>query len=396
MRNYLYILLPLFIIAFSCDEDNVSDSQSESFVKYYGGGFKDEGMRVISLSDGGYLLMGNIATPDKGKDICVIITDKYGNSTGPANLYGGNYDDYGNVIKKNDRGYVIGGSTQESKDGKKNIFLVQISENGTELLKKQISSKNNEEVYDLLVLDDQSLVLTGYITDPETSKNNMLLKKTNDSLAIDSTLIFKDLGFSSSDEVAFSIMKTAVANTYMLAGYTTDRLHPDDATKILQIIHRNQFNITAIYYPGNIEKNAYAVSLIPQEDNTSYVICNVNTETEKQIKVKKISVSGNKIIQQWEKYYGESESFKASYGFAQSNKLYVIGTSGSDNYGNILFLEIDNDGNLTDSRTIGDGFSFQGNGFDFTPDQGIIIAGSNKKNENSLITLIKLKSDYSL
>jgi hypothetical protein len=105
----------------------------------------------------------------------------------------------------------------------------------------------------------------------------------------------------------------------------------------------------------------------------------------------------------WEKKFDSNDSYLINYGYSDINKMYFIGTTGNqltgsetEAFGNIVFLEMSVDGNSALFRTFGDGASFQGNGFDLSNDQGIIITGSNKLNENSMITLMKLNNNYSL
>jgi hypothetical protein len=80
MKNFLFIFFPLILFTIlSCDKEEISNKQAESFVKYYGGSLLDEGIRVLSLENKGYLLVGTMETPDIGKQICGIATEEFGN-----------------------------------------------------------------------------------------------------------------------------------------------------------------------------------------------------------------------------------------------------------------------------------------------------------------------------
>jgi len=391
MKKYLIILLPVLLFAFACDEDTISDKQSESFIKYYGGNIKDEGMRVVTLDDGGYLIMANMEIPNRNKDICIIKTDKYGNSFDTANFYGYFLNDYGHTIKKNDQGYIIAGSAEKpGKTIKTNILLVQLDKKGNYLWQDTISSTNNQVAYDLLVLNDQSLVMTGY-TANENSIKNMIFVKTNSSGKLLQSI--KEIGYPNSDEVGYSIAQTSDGNSFVLAGYNTGKTSNIDSKRIF--IVKTLGVGTPIPLATNYDEVASAVALVPQENNNFIVLSNVESNDGTFIKATKILVS-NDIKVVWNKTYEENNINLVNYAYAKDNKVYILGTSGTESFGSMLLLEINSDGSSPLYHYIGDGSSFSGNGFDFTSDNGVVITGANNINGTSLITLIKLKSNYSL
>lgn len=401
MKKYLIIILPFIIFITSCDEDRITDIQSESFIKYYGGSLVDEGIRVLSLENGGYLLLGNMETPDNGKQVCVIITDKFGNSVGSANLYGFKYNDYANGIKKNNKGYIIAGTSEENAQGEiNNILLIQILENGTlDWIKTiQPADNSNEVVNDFLVLSDQSLVLIGYKDITETNKKRMILIKTDPN----GNLNEQPMEFRSDNIIGTGIIGSDKSGYYLIAGYRIIKTSEVTSKKVFITEWQGYGNVLLYANTSDVD-NAYAISIIPQEDGNYIVPCNVTSGDERYIKIIKVSTGIQSIEKLWEKKYKKDEQNIGSYCFSHNNKIFLVGTStgatdinDEANFGNIFLLEMENDGNLPDFHYMGDGISFQGNGFDFSTDGGYIITGSNKLNQNSMITLIKLKSNYSL
>lgn len=399
MKKVLYIL-PFIILIFSCDEDKISNNQAKSFIKYYGGSLMDEGVRVLNLEDGNFLVLGNIETSDNGKQICVFFTDKFGNSTSQIYLYGFKYNDYASAIKKNNEGYVIVGSTEENtKGGQRNVLIIQIGDNGEQKWIKSIAdpSANADEVAnDFLVLSDQSLVITGY-KDSETTNPVILFLKTDP----EGNIITFNAKYN---EVINCISPTDKSDMFLFAGYTTKK--ELDITSNQVFIAKwggvGPFEGGFVLDPTKTD-NAAAIGILPQEDGSYIIPCMVKSGDNSYLKVKCITASGKEIIQSWEKYYNENEQYIINYGVSLNNKLYFIGTSGNSVsnsedgfYGSIVFLEMNNNGQSAVFHYMGDGSSLKGNGFDFTDDKGLIITGANKLNANSMITLIKLNSNYSL
>jgi hypothetical protein len=406
MKQFLIIFFPIFVFTIiSCDKDDISNKQAESFVKYYGGSLMDDGIRVLSLENGGYLLVGNIETADSGKQVCVIVTDEFGNSTGPAELLGFKYNDYASAVKKNNSGgFIIAGSTEEStKGGRRNVLLIQLKQDGSLDWMKSIedidpANNSNEIATDFLVDDDQSIVITGYWDNPTSQNKQMILLKTDQ----DGNLLDRIDKFKFENTVSMAIEKTYESGSYLIAGYKI--VNETDLVRSQVFVTKwTQFGGYLNLINTSDPDNAEAINIIAAENKNYYVLCNVTSESTRQIKIKKVLIENNGIKQVWEKYYGESDQNIVSLGYLQNDKLFLVGTSGiatdatiDETYGSILLVEINNDGSSPIYYYIGDGTSFHGNGFDFTNDQGIILTGKNKINTNSMITLIKLNNSYAL
>jgi hypothetical protein len=397
MRIYIPILLFTLFIVSSCDKEEITSRQMETFVKFYGGSQQDEGYKVISLNDGGYLLMGNMETPSKGKDICLIRTDKFGNSIAPVHLYGFNYDDIGYAIKKNSYGYVIAGSTVTSGSiDKKSILLIQTDEEGKELWKDTIGSPiSNEEAFDFVVYDNNKIALTGYSDFPNGSNKDMIFVRTDSS--------FKKIGKIDqleldNDGEGIIITESDKEEEFIIVGYTTKILGVSD----ISIIKLKGTGIPTAYYLNNYLKqkiSAKPVSFIPA-GNESYILAGNLYSTEQNpdsIKVMKISFNKYSLNIVWNKTYGEKKMNQISCSQIMNDKIYILATAGaSDKVADLLILELDSEGNNPMYHYIGDGTSsFKGRGFDFATN-GIVITGANNQNSFSMIMLIKINDKYSL
>jgi hypothetical protein len=392
MRIYLLLFIACLFIASSCNKEEISGKQMATFVKYYGGNQDDEGYKVVSLDNGGYLLMGTMETPDRAKDICIIRTDKYGNSVAPVKLYGNSYNDFGYAIKKNSRGFVIAGSTvTKSSNGKKDILLIQIDENGNEIKKSTFGTSLNEEATDFIVESNNNIVLTGYTDSTETLTKDLILIKTDSS--------FKVIGhinqvFHAGDDEGKSITATGKEGVYLLAGYAS-KIGAVGESEIL-IVKWTGVGVPSPYFL-NKDVNAKAINILPLANENYLLTCNIDTSGAKPnlFKVIKIAFNNNSLSTVWNRTYGEKKINRATTCRMLDDKIYILGTAGAnEDYGDMFMLVLDNNGNKIQYNYIGDGLSFTGRGFDFTSD-GFIITGANNQNKFSLITLIKVNNNFS-
>ncbi|MCU0438227.1 MAG: hypothetical protein MUC49_09935 [Raineya sp.] len=100
--------------------------------KTFGGGGDDEGKSIYPTSDGGYLLLGNVATTTAGTDIHLIKLDAFGNQVWEQ-FFGGTRNDQAKLVKELSNGdiLILGTISFENNDM---IALIRTNKNG-ELVK---------------------------------------------------------------------------------------------------------------------------------------------------------------------------------------------------------------------------------------------------------------------
>ena len=77
-KIYFFSIATLILV--SCNKDfTISPEQADSFIKLFGSFQWDQGVDVKQTADGGYAILGTTTTPEKGTDLYLIKTDKYGN-----------------------------------------------------------------------------------------------------------------------------------------------------------------------------------------------------------------------------------------------------------------------------------------------------------------------------
>lgn len=196
MKTKLKYLSPfnLFILmaflCFSCEKE-LSDEQTDYFIKFYGTYDNNYPADIVENQDGGYVIVGSSETDENGIDIIFITTDKYGRQVGDIHYYGSEYDDEGLCVEKLDNGYLIGGyvtNTNGFKDG----FLMEIDEEGNQLGEMFVypgDPLSDQEFKSVRVNEDNTYMAVGYsgntsiiiVYDPATGIYNESYTGTSDT-----------------------------------------------------------------------------------------------------------------------------------------------------------------------------------------------------------------------
>ncbi len=395
MKKYFSAILILLPLLFSCDEYELSPDQQRSFVKFYGAGLEDEGVKVLTTNEG-FLVMGNIDNMERGKDICLIRTDKYGNSVAPITVLGGQYDDYGYAIEPNTDGYIIAGSSRRTKYGDLDVFLAQVDTAGDTLWTNTYGRSYDDEAYDILIRDDGHIVLTGYSDGGDISKSDFLVIETDANG--NQTNFYHSV--QSFEEVAYSIIE--YGSNYLLAGYTDYyNVATGSFQKTACVLSWNGSNIEKYPPFESLGVSSEALSIKSAGGNEFYIACNVNPSSSvsvTQIYLLKINARADIV---WQHNFGERTLNLVNDLEFFNNSLIAVGTatnvaSGEDSKdikGDILILKTNLAGENPEYTYIGDGQLYQGNDIDFTSDGGYIITGTNYISTNSVITLCKPDTD---
>jgi hypothetical protein len=160
----------LFIISFlfSC-ENEVSDLQSEYYIKFYGSYLEDEGYDLKPTPDGGLIITGYMSSEETGKDVVLIKVDKFGNeATWSPQIFGSSSDDVAYSVKVLDDGYIIAGSTRGDNNNDLDAYLIRTDLSGNMIWENTYETSINQydnESFSVEITDDGGFIFVGYTKD---------------------------------------------------------------------------------------------------------------------------------------------------------------------------------------------------------------------------------------
>ncbi len=192
----------------------VDSAGDTSWTNAYGGTKRDEALACIQTMDTGYIILGSSMSFSAGdKDIYLVKIDSTGNFQWQK-TFGDIYSDIGYAIRQtSDTGYLILGSYMSAIDTNR-MVLIKTDKNGNLLWQKYPIRGFGDKGFDLKVLSDGNVMITGNTFTP--GKNSeMLLTKVNSN---GDTLWTKSFG-GSSNELGYAIQQTT-DNGFVIAGET--------------------------------------------------------------------------------------------------------------------------------------------------------------------------------
>ncbi|MCF8390235.1 MAG: hypothetical protein K9H12_06050 [Bacteroidales bacterium] len=397
MRKLVAFLLIPFL--FSCEKE-ISEKQSDYFLKFYGTYMSDIASQVRELPDGGYVITGTSETESRGTDISLVFTDKYGRQIGETKYFGNSWDDKSNGLDIYDEGLLISGGTSNS-DETPDAVLIQTDFSGNIVGNiHNYGGVNNDEAYASIQKDDGGFFFVGY-TNSLSSSNQLYIVSYDENFANP-----KVSANESGIQIALKNILKFRENQYFSAG-----------TRVIGgSINSSQISILFINEAGNyvvagdfgdpLKANEFA-SMVQQNDSTLFVLSTLKegSSTVGKLNVRKIvykldPFNPGKIL-----YMKERENFVLSDNaifnandltLNKDGNLVVLGTKTVSLDKKIVLMIVDESGNK-----IGETKEFGSTGEQtassvICSDEGILILGNNKYGENSMFTLIKTDAQGNL
>jgi hypothetical protein len=134
-------------------------STSTVFAGVYDGGDTDEAVSVVTTTDGGYLVAGNTRSYGAGgKDIILLRLDQYGNMLWQKTL-GGAKDDTVRSMIKTGGGYVILGETTSFGKGDVDLWVIKLNANGNIEWEKTYGGASTERAGGIIEGDNGCLII---------------------------------------------------------------------------------------------------------------------------------------------------------------------------------------------------------------------------------------------
>ena len=182
-------------------------------LRYYGGEDDEKFNSIIATKDG-YVLAGYSDTWGHGrKDAYVVKIDKSGNRVF-ARVFGYKYDEVANqIIKSNDGGYIVVGTTDSDIDRRRDIFVVKMNSKGKRLWQYHFGTREEDEGFSITRAHGGGYVVAGYTKDTRNYDRDIYLLKISEN----GEALWERRYGGSRDETAKKIKKTS--DGYVIVGY---------------------------------------------------------------------------------------------------------------------------------------------------------------------------------
>lgn len=382
------IFLTIILTLVACKKDNGETAQNDSFLRFYGNSFIDEGQYITQVDDKSYLMIANFTDENQLQGGKILKLNEYGallweyrsidtlnlsikkllvtsdnsivwvgNGVNPITknidvviakinaegqlqwkkYAGGAENQYGNTICQTaDEGFLVGGSTDIT--GNKDLYLHKFNADGDSLWARRYGTGTEDEVNDICNSHNDGFIVTGKygFTAAGQTGTNMAAIEINQAGNLIDAYTYEESGDDEGNEVKLT------ADGYIFTGTT---------------------------------QNAQ------------------NGETD--ILVIKTTTSIREI--QWQKTFGGTAEETGRSVFINSNGTFTIaGATESFGYGNsdAYVLNISSEGNLLLEKTFGSNADEWINSVIQTSDGGFACVGATEFTENRMIVFIKLTPDY--
>lgn len=401
MNTRLISLFVMLIAVAACDKYEIDDIQSESFVKFYNPAHIFKGADAKQTDDG-YALLGTVQTFSQGRQICLLMTDKFGNVPDTARYYGRSLDDNAYSLKILPDGFAILGSSENPSTGKLEAYVIRTDMEGDTLWTRTISTGEDTEALHFETDSRDNFIMTGYTRNPLTYDKQIWL------FAIDGDgedlWLFQRIMGGDRDEQGVHLQVISddrIAITGWSLSYTRNT---GKKTQFI-LITNNSGGVVSFIPVRDVSSEPAIVydeeaSCIRMLGDGNYLLVGTTATVGQgtDVLVKKISLASSNFVPVWVKTFGTSGNDLGISALTEGAGFNILATTSSPgNNSAITIINIDSGGNNPDYFTFGDGSKLAGKSFDRTDDNGFIIAGSNEYLETHASgVLIRLKPGRSL
>lgn len=156
MKKLWYIAI-ISVVLTSCKKE-ISEFQSQNFIKYFGSGSTANGYDIQELSDG-YIIAGSDNTTLLKKQMNVVRTNKAGNTTWQRQ-FGGDQDEEGRVVKVVGDIIYVAGTTSGDESGITRSFIIKLNFQGDKIDSLSFGENQSFTINDFFV-DESAIYVVG-------------------------------------------------------------------------------------------------------------------------------------------------------------------------------------------------------------------------------------------
>lgn len=396
MKRFILYILPLFLV-FGCQTDESGETaKKESFIRFFGSSFLDEGFQIAQAEDDGYLVAGIIEDENEFSDIILLKTNAYGELQW-QNQLGDSLNDYGtSFCLTEDGSAVVAGSITLSPANNTNVFVAKVNTSGQTVWSYNFGNNSNQRISDIIETTDGGFLLAGTTDAQNTQTGNpagqsdvfyMKISAQGDSLWS------KVFGGPNMD--VLNAISRSHQDGYMLFGSTSSFSGPGQATTNMYVLEINENGGTVASRTFGSSMEEEGIDVFKTNDGYIFTGSTMLTNSgESDIFVVKTTTQ---IFEtEWENSYGGTQTEFSNSVFQLEDGTFAIAGL-TDSYGegsnDAYLILVNTAGNLIMEKTFGGSASEWANGLIETSDGGFAITGAAEYNENRMITLIKVNQN---
>ncbi len=390
--------------------------------KTYGGTANDKATKVISTTDGGYIVVGNTLSNDDDvtanyglNDVWIVKTDASGTIEWQKN-YGGDNEDFGmSIIQTFDGGYLVGATTFSNtndvigNNGFSDFWVFKIDASGAMQWSKTMGGSLLDNLYQVKQLKDSSYVAVGstdsndgYVSDNHGESDYWVvrLKQNGD------TIWTKCYGGSTTD--VCRDMNQLPGGDFVLAGYSNS-INGDLTNNfggydywVLRVDDITDSIVWQYNYGGSYDDRAYSITL---NSGLGYLVVGSSYSNDINVSGHSGSVgpTGNSDlwalkltnlgIIDWENSYGglnDEVCFDAvqlidsSYAIVGYTSSLALNTSPNKGLTDFWLISLNRFGNRQWSQVYGGSLADFGYGIDSITDKSYIVTGYTFSNDSDV------------
>lgn len=404
MKARSFIVSVTFLLAiFSCQKE----SEDQYRIKFYGDAYEDIGYS-IAVADNGYVIAGQMDEIQRSdgnyiassnKNLCVLKTGWDGDLTWKVTA-GSSSDDHGSkVCILSDGSYICTGTYTDPANNSTDVLIVKVSSAGNIEWQYNYGGIGNQAGIDIIE------VAGGFMVMGSTDTERLPFSDSTGNIAGKSDLYLLRLAQNgdSSASYVFGYPGNDIGRTlkvdpdggFILLG-TTDRSEPgQDGYNIIIVRINNAGNVMESRILGGItDEYAGDLEIVPD----GYFISGTLGEDGSQQSIL-LHRLGKNIFGPFAQGFPKEITVSGLSSGAMattptgSGTFIVAGRSGTGSASDMLFLELDEEGNIVGDHQLIKGSTGNQTAYDIAEDHdGFLVAvGKNSYDANSMISFLKFR-----
>ncbi len=358
-----------------------------TFTQTYGGERDERAMSVIQTKSGDYVLAGATSSFGNGKtDVLVVRVDEQGNELWKKHL-GGTHFDWANSITETRAGnFIVAGYSQDEKTKTQNAWVFLLDQSGRGIWSHKYGGEKADEAKTVIQTSDGGFAVAGFSHSYGKGKSDVWLLRLNAS----GEEIWQKTYGGSEIERAYAIQETDEGD-FIMAGFTQSFGNGKADILVLKV-NKNGKGIWKKNYGGKENEAVESLAITQDGDIMLAGWSASGSQGELEGIIMRLDKKGNP---RWKKSYGQAgnDSFhaikKIDDGFA------LVGTTSNtgDDAAQIWLMKIDKEGEMIwQKRSSGEEHDY-GYGLALASDRGFVVAGSTNSYSKGGSDMLLIKTD---